>query len=820
MKHIAEYIINNRFIFLTGTALLTLFFLYHALAGLTIRTVYSDLLPTNHAYVHLHNEIRDRFGGANQIVILVQVRDVADGGAYEDIFNHETLSTVKAIEEAAVLLPAVDRNKIMSLASRKMKDFNYTSEGIKIDAVMFPDVPDTPEGLEALRAKVYGLPWCYPGMISLDSKKTIIVMDFFEDRIDYRLLFNELRALRARYENDNIIIAIAGEPMHLGYIDHYVMDVVKILLCTVLAMMIVLFICFRSRRGMCLPILAAGVSAVWGLGFMGLAGINLDPLVLVFPFLIAAMAASHSVQIMKRYAEASDGAADSREAAAKVIEQLARPGAAGIITDCSGIMVIALIPIPVLQKIALPCAFWALATVAVVLILVPILLSCMPLTAPRSTDGFLDRLLCRTGVWITARGKYAVLVLTGLLLVWGGWFCTKIDIGSSMPGSEVLWPWHRYNVDCFRISFAMPLLNPLYIIVQGDTVEAVDQNPALWRELELFMRYMRQTPDMRVVTAQSLLMRMAGSYRFVRDNDPNWIFSPLNDEHHKMFYRGIIWYAEPGTLEQYVDVDLGALNILLFCRDKTPGTISAVFDRIYDFMREESLFGLRAEQVHRQGFDRFVHWCDGLFRQQRPEFPAKPPIEGVGGAYYRLAGGAVGVQAAINETLTLYQVWTLILALLTVFLLCTAVFRSWTAGIIIVTPLMLSSVLAFAFMALSRPFIALTTSTLPVASLGIGLGVNYGIYLVSRISEEYRSHGMLDDAIRTALGTTGKAIVYIACTLICGIIFWFFSKMMFQAMMGLLLVIILFFNMLGALFIIPAAIAVIKPKFITCDTRG
>jgi predicted RND superfamily exporter protein len=104
---------------------------------------------------------------------------------------------------------------------------------------------------------------------------------------------------------------------------------------------------------------------------------------------------------------------------------------------------------------------------------------------------------------------------------------------------------------------------------------------------------------------------------------------------------------------------------------------------------------------------------------------------------------------------------------------------------------------------------------MPVAAIGIGLGVDYGIYLVSRINEEYKINASLELAIKQALGTTGKAIIYIATTLMCGIIFWFFSKMMFQAMMGLLLGTILLFNMLGALLIIPSFIAIFKPKFVT-----
>ena len=105
---------------------------------------------------------------------------------------------------------------------------------------------------------------------------------------------------------------------------------------------------------MLLPIVAAFVSAIWGLGFISLLGFNLDPLVLVFPFLIAAMAASHSVQVIKRYTGGGPPIGDVKKSCKSVIEHLFIPGFAGIITDASGIIVIALTPIPILQKICCP----------------------------------------------------------------------------------------------------------------------------------------------------------------------------------------------------------------------------------------------------------------------------------------------------------------------------------------------------------------------------------------------------------------------------------------------------------------------------------
>ena len=814
MKRFADLVIEKRQIFLSIIILITLFFSYQIFTKLTVKTIFSDLLPKNHAYVNLHNKIRKDFGGANQAYIMVQVRDKKDGGQYDDVFNTETLEKVRAISLDLLRFNAVDRFKIMSLSSNSLKHVKMSAEGIAVKSIMYPEIPKTEEAIKALRRNVYGSSMAYPAIVSLDSKKTLITVDFFEDEIDYKTCFNELRALRNKYEDKNHIIAIAGEPMHLGYIDYYVKDIIKVLAYTVIAMLVLFLIYFRSKRGMLLPVFAAGVSAIWGLGFLSLVGFNLDPLVLVFPFIIATRAASHSVQIIKRYQEEAHRTGDVKQACKNVIEHIFAPGFAGIVTDASGVIVIALCPIPILQKICLSCAFWAFGTIVHAMILVPILLTYMPIRSSKPAEGILDRMLKGSGKWVVSWGKYPVVIISTVFLIWGTFFLDDLNIGNAVPGSEVFWPWHRYNVDSFRITFAIPMLNPLYVVVEGDQALAIS-NSVVINDILDFSRYMSLTPDMRVIFPMSVLGSIPGRNMRMRENDMNWKFVPNYERQLGLIFRNIIDSAGPGTWDRYIDNDDRSTNVIIYCRDKTASTIKIVIDRINDFIRNKSAFGKRSSDVERKGFDKFIYWVDGFFRAQEAPIPEKPLPEGVPRVYYRLAGGAVGIQAAINEALELYQMWTFLLALLTVFIMCSITFRSFVGGIIVVFPLLLSNLLAFMFMVFNNPPLPLTTATLPVSAVGIGLGVDYGIYLISRIMEEYKEKGTIEEAIITSLGTTGKAIIFTATTLVIGIGFWFTSKLMFQALMGLLLAIILTFNMLGALFIIPSIIALFKPKFIT-----
>jgi hypothetical protein len=325
---------------------------------------------------------------------------------------------------------------------------------------------------------------------------------------------------------------------------------------------------------------------------------------------------------------------------------------------------------------------------------------------------------------------------------------------------------------------------------------------------------MSQTPDMHVVFVMSVLGSIPIRHQKMRNNNFNTRYAPTESRQLTTIFRSVIMQAEPGAWDRYIDVNERTTNIIVYCRDKTATTIKIVVDRINEYIREKSVFSKRQKDVERKGFDKFIYWVDGFFKDKEPPIVEKPLPEGVPRIYYRLAGGTVGIQAGINETLELYQIWTFLLALITVLVFCSVSFGSIAGGLIIVFPLLLSNLLAFMFMVFNDPPLPLTTATLPVSAVGIGLGVDYGIYLISRIMEEARKHGSIEEGIITALGTTGKAIVFSATTLVIGICFWFTSKLMFQALMGLLLAIILIFNMLGALIIIPGLIALFKPRFI------
>ena len=790
MKKLSEFIIEKRTWVLIIIALLTAFFIYE-IKDLKIYTRFADLLPQGHEYIKVHNDIRARFGGANTVVMVLQVRE-------GDIFNQTTLQKIKDITDELYFIPGVDRFKILSLSEKVASDMMATSGGYTITPLMWPEVPQTQKGIVNLRERVYSSVF-YGNFVWFDSKKTLITADFFEDEIDYSIVFKELLRIQKKYEDKNHILSIAGEPIHLGYIDSYKWTVIGIMAITIVVMLLLFLEFFRSLRGMLLPIVASLISGIWGLGFMVLLGYNLDPLVMVFPFLVAAMAACHSVQVMKRYVEECARCGDSKTASKKIIEYLFIPGFVSIITDATGIILIALTPIQILQKITITCTFWSIATVVIAMFFVPCVLSYLPFPK-RSVEAlgrkdWLDRALGGFGSWVPKGGCYVILVIYVVLLVGGTYLARTIQVGDAVPGSSLLWPWHRFNRDGFRIAFSMPILSPLYVVMEGEKVDDLLSCPGKPRaqcgdnfvEMYRFEKFMQDTPGMVILFTQSIITTFPGSGWLLNEGDPNWYFFPTNDRSINWSYDQVTHMGVPGSCDMLVDVnEETAANIIVYCRDKTTPTIKTVMRRVKEYLEKYSQL--------------------------------KPPMR------YKLAGGPFGVQAAINEVIEQYQIRTLGWSLLAIFLFCAIFFRSFFAGFILIIPLIVSNIIAFALMAtgllgmVPTP-ITITTSTLPVSAVGIGLGVDFGVYLLSRIKDEYEISRDLDTAIVTAMMTTGKAVIYIATTLTIGIFFWVISPLMFQAMMGLFLAVILFLNMIGALFLVTSFVVLFKPKFIFGSPR-
>lgn len=778
MKKLADFVIKRRLLVLVVAALITCWFGYE-MRKLTISTNFNELLPQDHPYIKIHNSFRQTFGGANFLVIMVSVEE-------GDIFNQKTLEKIRTITNELETVPGVDRYKILSIASRKLKNPKITSWGMEATPLMWPEVPKDEAGMTVLRDAIYSNEAYYGSYVSFDAKKSLIFADFFEEELDYTTIYKQLQSIRAATEDENTTISIVGNPMHLGVVASYIQTMNYIMIGTGILIPILLFIAYRSLMATIFVPLAAVISGIWGLGFYALMGYNLDPLIFVMPFLISLMAFRHSHQLYNRYFEEYIKTNDSFAGVRVIIEKMFLPGLTSILTDAFGIAIVAITPVPTLQHMAIAGAFWSFVTVIIGLILTPILMTYVPVSPQflahiereRKKDelrqGFANKFADWLGPWLIGRGRYWVLAWVIIITVGSYLWAEKLIVGDAQVGSNLLYPSSRYNQDSVRINQNMPLINPLYIVLEGEKVRSLT-NLEVMQDIKNFSTHMMQTSGgVGVQTFIGPLMAMPQKFH---EDDPKWMGLPEDAATANAYLIGLTQSGDPGDMNKFLDPKLRQTNMVVFYMDKTGPTIDRAIAAAKEFIKKYS---------------------------KLPE-----------GFQYKLAGGVIGTEAAVNEMVASKQLQTLLLALLGVFLFCTFEFRSAKAGMILTIPLLISNYMAFAYMAINE--IGLSISTLPVSAAGIGMGVDYGIYLLARCKEEKeRSPGItMQTALMRTIQSYSKSIIYIAGTLVLGLLVWALSGLKFQAQMGVMLAVILFFNCLGAVFLVPVLILLFKPRFLT-----
>src|SRR5580704_15431773 len=335
-----------------------------------IATDFDEFFPRTHPNVQLYEKWK-RYGGAQILAVMVQVK-------HGDIFNFDTLRRIQGIQRDVDRLPGVDHNQVLSLASYRVSYAEAAPGSLTIKPFMFHDVPATQTGLEELKRHVFSNRARIAHLVSADSKSALVMASFNERGLDYRQLFKDVQEIVRKYQNENNEIFVAGEPIvrGFGYYYEYLIDL--LFLAAVATMIVILYLTLGQRTRWWAPIVTGALSAVWGLGFVGLMGYNFDPVMLVIPFILTARDMSHGIQWQGRFYNELDALDDKILACITTTNVMLPPGLLSILADIAGIIFISLGGIPVLQHIALAGSVWLAGSLTMVFIFQPIFVSYLP----------------------------------------------------------------------------------------------------------------------------------------------------------------------------------------------------------------------------------------------------------------------------------------------------------------------------------------------------------------------------------------------------------------------------------------------------------
>lgn len=729
-----------------------------------------DMMPVNHPYIKIHEQYKGSFGGAAIVTIMVEVKE-------GDVFQPFVLNKVQTLTKDLQKIDAVNQYQIISLASKKLKNIRASSDGIDATPLMWPDVPQSAEGIAALRAAVVANPTVYGTYVSRDLKAALITVDFIERLLEPKQVYKQINDLIAKNQETGIRISVIGEPFLSGIVSSYLPETLKVALVIVLVMSAILFIATRTLRGTLLPLISAVLSAAVSLGIVRLMGLNFDPLIMVIVFLISARAISHSVQFCTAFDDERElGVSSAFEAAKQTFVKLFRPSVLGLVVDIGGILVITITPIPLLHKAAIIGAIWLTSLLVTACVFVPVALSWVK----KPHGHYAHRLdaepvllaICGFFSRISTHRNSAVLVLVGtvLLLAFAAEEASKVTVGDANPGSPILWPDSVYNNDWRAINHRFQGSDRMFVVVHGTKPDSL-KRPDVLDGIDNFQRFVEAQPQ--IGGTVSLVDLIEPVSMMLHEGNPRYAQvgadASVNAELLYMATAG----SEPGDMDRFTDAQYQAGSVTLFFRDHQGDTLRTAFARIKDYT-----------DAH--------------------------PIPGV---EFQLAGGVVGVIAAVNEVIFADQIKSIALAILVLFVLCAITYKSVAAGLFFLPLILLSNVVTFAFMHWQN--IGMNINTLPIAALGIGLGVDYAFYIVDRIKERFEDTGNLPDSVTFGLMTAGRGVLITGITMVTSVLLWYpLSSLRFQAEMGLLIALWMAVSAFAALLVIPSMVFLFKPKFV------
>ncbi|MEJ2514894.1 MAG: efflux RND transporter permease subunit [Gammaproteobacteria bacterium] len=757
-------IFGNRLLVIAIFALITIAMAYTAATRLRVDAGFSKQLPLEHEYMQTFLEHYADFGGADRILIAL----VAEDG---DMFDPEFFRAMKQATDAVFFIPGVDRAKVTSIFTPNVRFLEVTEQGIAAGDVIPADFQYTPDDLEKVRENILKA-GIVGRLVANDFSGAIISAQLLEvnpatqERLDYFDVARQLeQQVRAEIENENITVRIIGFAKIVGDIKEGANRVVLFFAVAFLITAILVYIYCQSIKIAMVPLICSVFAVIWELGALPLLGFGIDPMGLLVPFLVFAIGVSHGVQMISAFGSEIYEGADPETAARNSFRRLLVPGGIALISDTIGFITILFIDIRIIQEMALTASLGVACIILTNLVLLPVLISFVN-PGPDYRDKLERRAQQMAPLWdgLTAvshrKTAAVILVIAAGLFAFGAWKGSQVRIGDLHAGVPELRSDSRYNIDSRditdRFSIGVDLINVIVEVGENGCVKW-----PLMDAIDRFAWHMRNVPGVQTVVALPQVAKIVTAGW--NEGYPKWRSLSRNE---LVLVQAL---ARVETSTGLLNRDCSVIPVMIFTEDHKAETINRVVSEVKSWREEH-------------------------------------PVEG---AEFRLATGNVGVMAAMNEEVEASQFPILAYVFGAVIILCWLSFRSLRAVACIVIPLALVSLLAYALMAFMQ--IGLKVNTLPVAALGVGIGVDYGIYIYSRFQHYLKQGYDVQQAFNATLGVTGNAVVFTGITLAIGVFTWIFSPLQFQADMGILLTFMFLVNMLGAILLLPALATWILP---------
>ena len=764
-----RFIFNNRAPVLLLCLVATVVLGFFALR-LDVNASFERMIPSSSPYIRNYLANKAELPGlGNTIRIVVENKT-------GDIYDAQFLETLRKLNDTLYLIPGADRSWMKSLWMPIVRWRQITEEGVSGGAVMPSDYSGTPASIDKLRTNI-SKAGIVGSLVANDLRSTMIVTPLLDNNpqtgkpLNYGEFSQALEQKIRSFENDKVGVHIVGFGKIVGDLIAGLHQVMLFFGVSVAVAAVFVFFYTRCLRSTLLLVTVAVAGVMWLLGLMHLLGYQLDPYTILVPFLIFAIGLSHGAQKMNGILQDVGRGTHKYVAARYTFRRLFMAGLTALLTNIVGFAVLIIIDIPVIRDLAITTSIGVTVLIFTKLVLIPVTLSYIgvsPAAAKRALvedrdtaegHGVLARLWQGLDRLTERKGAIAAISVAAVLTAISAYVMRDLRIGDLDPGAPELRADSRYNRDNAYITQHYGLSSDQFVVI----MKTDEDGCRYYDSLQLMDRLaldLRRTPGVQATNS------MADMTRFITaglaEGSGKWL-TISRDQAITNAAVSAAMIATPDITNQRCSVS----PLIAYLSDHKADTLARVLKVSEDFAT----------------------------RYNAPEGVERP-------TRFLLAAGSAGIEAATNIEVERGVIKMYLAVYGATALLCLLTFRSLRATIVAMIPLIITTILCKALMVWLG--IGLKVATLPVIAVGVGVGVDYALYLLSVQLAMQRRGATLAEAYRSSLDFTGRVVALVGLTMAAGVITWAWSPIKFQADMGILLSFMFLWNMVGALVLIPA----------------
>ena len=783
MRSYIEFILRFRWPVVILVTIATVFLTIKG-GSLTVIIDPNNIVPRSHPFIATTLKVEEVFGSRYVAVIGITPKQ-------GDVFQAGVLEKALRITNKLREIPRVVKTNLLSVAARRVKDIRGTKDGMEVKQMM-TGVPATPGQIAALKEALERNTSYMNAIVSNDFKTTVILAEVRDRKPTdgpavkggFTFVQDKINAIVDAERDDSVEIMVSGYPQFLSMFERYAGRTPMLMLAALVVIGLIHWEAFRTLQGLILPLVTPLVAVQWAKGFMGLADVPLDIFNMTTPILILAVGAGHAVQLLKRYYEEynrlNPGTLLNKEAARAanrqaVVDSIVKIGPvmllAGLVAIC-GFLSLMIFDIISIRVFGFFSGVGILCVLIVEMTLIPALRSLLP--APGKKEARLER---EERLWDRLTGFYAdtllgpnrnrIFMVAGIVIAVALFGMSRLSVESALK--KYFDPDLPLLKEDAKLNKRMAGTNSIYILVEGDKPDAI-KDPAVLRAMDQLQAFLVKQPNIgKVMSLAEFIKRMNQS---MNGDDPAYFRIP---EQEKTIAEYLLLYSmsgEPGDFDSYVDYDYQIANMVVFSHSDSTVDMLALWKSVKEFAKDK--------------------------------FPPNIKLN---------VGGSVAQSAAITEVIVKDKILNVIQIASVVFLIAAVVFRSFAAGILVITPLLLSVLVNMGLLGILG--LKLNIPVALTSALAIGIGADYAIYMLFRLREELALGTQESAAFRKVLRTAGKACLFVASAVAGGYAVQAFSRGYYPHTWNALLIgTAMLVSVTAALTVMPALVLKFRPKFI------